>query len=237
MRLLGLLLLLLAAGCGEQEAPKERAPYTQTIPGTDVSFEMRWIPGTGVWVGATEVTWAEYEAYSLTQDTPEGVDAVTRPTKPYLPPDRGWGTGKRPVVGISRHAAMQYCVWLSKKTGRTYRLPTESEWAAACGGAGGAWHAGNSGEQTQEVGQKEANVHGLFDMRGNVWEYCSGSFAEGDDRPVMRGGCWETPEAECACAARRACPEEWNDSDAQRPRGIWWLADGPYVGFRVAREP
>jgi formylglycine-generating enzyme required for sulfatase activity len=144
-----------------------------------------------------------------------------------------------PAVGISRHAAEQYCAWLSLRTGRTYRLPTEAEWEAACAGAmdrdAQAWHAGNSGGQPRPVGTRAPDAHGLCDLLGNAWEWCSGPFAPEDDRPVMRGGCWDSPPAQCDCTSRRGCPEAWNDSDAQRPRGIWWLADGPYVGFRVLR--
>ena len=56
--------------------------------------------------------------------------------------------------------------------------------------------------------------------------------------PPMRGGCWDMDPADFAELPRMDCPSErWNDSDPNRPRGLWWLTDGPYVGFRVVRSP
>ena len=185
------------------------------------------VPVGDVWVGKTEVTWDEFETYYLSE--PEDADAVVRPSPSYEPYDRGWGRGGRPAVGISRNAAQRYCEWLSRKTGRTYRLPTEAEWTRACGAAQcGAWIRSNSGGMTREVATKTPNAHGLFDMLGNAWEYCSGP------EPILRGGCFD--DATATCASRRTVPPEWNERDPQRPRSQWWLVDGPFVGFRLARS-
>jgi len=96
-----------------------------------------------------------------------------------------------PVETVSWNDAVSYCVnltWRERAAGRItaqkeYRLPTEAEWEyAARAGTRGvrygeldaiAWYGGNSGNQTQPVKQKTANVWGLYDMTGNVWEWCS----------------------------------------------------------------
>lgn len=93
------------------------------------------------WIGKAEVSWDEYGAFinqcgaqGRTEDqyAARGVDAkidvITGPTPAYGNPDQGWGKGQRPAITMTHYAAEQYCKWLSKVTGKTYRLPTEAEW-------------------------------------------------------------------------------------------------------------
>ena len=148
-------------------------------------------------------------------------------------PDWGW-QDKHPMVYVTYNDAVSYCNWLGEKFGGDWRLPTEAEWEyAARGGnksnkytyAGGdelekvAWFEDNAGEQTQAVGRKKANELGIYDMSGNVWEWCKDWYGKdyyktspatnpkgptnGENR-VLRGGSWYYGATDCRVANRDA---------------------------------
>lgn len=120
-----------------------------------------------------------------------------------------------PMYYVNWEEAMEFCRRLSKTTGKKYTLPTESQWEyAARGGitnedtqyAGSnninavAWYAKNCFE-THQCGEKEANALGLYDMSGNVSEWCEGWYADNTKR-VSRGGSWEDPARSCRVSSR-----------------------------------
>ena len=239
------------------------------------------------WMEKTETTWEEYNLFAFSKFIPKkqgqsvslatqgereiDADAITRPTPPYSDPTFGYGRKGHPVISVTHHAATEYCRWLSAKTGKTYRLPTEAEWEYACRAGSKtaysfgvsprdlsryAWYMDNSEAMPHPVGLKKPNPWGLYDMHGNVAEWCLDLYnkdfyktfdpllpavapvviPEKQQYPhVVRGGSWDDDASRLRCASRRASNLEWNRQDPQRPRSIWWLTDATFVGFRVVR--
>jgi formylglycine-generating enzyme required for sulfatase activity len=136
---------------------------------------------------------------------------------------------KYPVEQVSWEDAQKFITELNKKSGEKYRLPTEAEWeyAARAGASykysGGddldavAWYDGNSGNTTHPVGQKKANAFGVYDMSGNVWEWCADWYdgkyyaSSPQDNPtgpdsgtgrVLRGGGWFDHPVGCRSVRR-----------------------------------
>ena len=235
-----------------QSAPEKE---TVQVPGSKLTFEMVKIPGgpggRAYSIATREVTWAEYNVYFAELERKKAdLDGVTRPTfaKSYfgqVQVPRDFLNDPRPVTNVRWHGAMGYCQWLTKHTGRVFRLPTEKEWelAARAGETGAgpaslddvAWHQGNSGKATHDVGGRKPNAFGLHDMLGNVWEYCLEIDKTDGFDPVLRGGSWKVPASETTFASRRRIPVEWFTADCVTPRSVWWLGSNlAEQGFRVA---
>lgn len=178
----------------------------------------------GFYIGMLEVTQSQWEKVvgtSIYQQKSKAGDSNT------------YGVGPDyPMYYVSWDEAMEFCRLLSNKTGRTYTLPTEAQWEyAARGGnknegakyAGSnmidavAWYTDNSGSSTHIVGSKRANALGIYDMSGNVWEWCKDWYASSyvsydTNNPVgpssgsyrvNRGGSWDGNASSCRVAYRR----------------------------------
>ena len=114
----------------------------------------------------------------------------------------------KPITGVSWDNAIAYCKWLSQKTGKNYRLPTEAEWEFTAGGGSShqkwagtssetslsdyVWYDENSNSVTHEVGTKLPNSLGIYDMSGNVWEWCQDKWHDKYERVPTDGSAWET---------------------------------------------
>jgi len=171
------------------------------------------------YISRYEVTFDEYDIFC---------DATGK----IRPDDRGWGRGKRPVINISWFDANEYIKWLTKLTKEKYRLPTEAEWEYASKGGkfsssfyysgsnkidNVSWYSKNSMGKTHKVGEKQPNELGIYDMTGNVWEWCSDWYnknyyslspinnpqgpEKGTDR-VARGGSWISSDILCSNSIR-----------------------------------
>ncbi len=136
-----------------------------------------------------------------------------------------------PVVQIAWEDAAEFCRWLTSKSGRTYRLPSEAEWEYACrAGTTTLFATGDELADTRanidgvfgravKVGSYPANAWGLFDMHGNVQEWCQDSFSE--STRVLRGGGWDDSTTSCRSGSRRGQVPEYVSSK---------------TGFRIVRE-
>jgi formylglycine-generating enzyme required for sulfatase activity len=238
------------------------------------------------WMGKFEVTWDMYEPFMITADArnkdgslmkvnedSDAADITSKPTAPYTEMSFGMGLDGYPAISMTQHAANKFCQWLSAQTGHFYRLPTEAEWEYAC-------RAGSTGPfsckpeelkdyavfETQpdnpilagyaRIGTKKANPWGLYDMHGNVMEWCIDQYVadayktrSGSGNAVItpfvkptelyprvaRGGSWYDPAPDVRSARRWGSEENWKQQDPQLPKSIWYHTDALWLGFRLVR--
>lgn len=190
------------------------------------------------YLGTTEVTVGHFRQFLKANPDYIVADDVKRNVD-------GEQMDDHPVSRVSWQNAVDFCNWLMAKERKKYRLPTEAEWEGCCrAGKSGtrysfgdddaqlenfAWYRGNSAIATHPVGQKKPNAWGLYDMHGNVWEWCQDFYDPGyyenspvkdppggaGDTHVIRGGSLGDGPLACRCAFR------YNHAAAD-------------VGFRVA---
>ena len=192
-------------------------------------------------VGVYEVTFAEWYAC---------LDAGGCGN--HIPDDMRWGRGNRPVINVSWDDAQSYVSWLSARTGKTYRLLSESEWEyvaragtetayswgdsigvnrANCDGCGSQW----DDEKTVPVGSFEANAWGVYDMHGNVLEWVQDCYSKYIYYGAPSdGSAWESEDSSYRVlrgGSWRSIPR--NLRSANRDKGI---IRSSVRGFRVARS-
>ncbi|KAA3612428.1 MAG: hypothetical protein DWQ01_04590 [Planctomycetota bacterium] len=234
------------------ELPETWRVFSQSMPNSVVEIEMRpfrTASGEPMWMSKTEIPWEVYDVFFLQlekkqEDRDPREDGVSRPSRPVIPVDRGYGHQGYPAIGVSYHAAQEFCRWLSKLSGRTYRLPTPEEWKAACltGGAGPyatpiqannlaayAWYYDNAELRPHPVGSKKPNAWGFHDMHGNVAEWVLTE----ERKPLVYGGSYMDPAADLAADQWKRMDRSWQKRDPQFPKSKWWLSDGPFIGFRI----
>jgi formylglycine-generating enzyme required for sulfatase activity len=203
---------------GSKQSEREQPIHTVQLEGFDL--------------GATPVTQAQYEAIMGTNPS-------------------GFKGSNRPAENVSWDEAVEFCEKLSAETGEAFSLPTEAQWEYACRAGSPAawcfgddesklddyaWYSGNSAGETHPVREKRPNDWGLYDMHGNVWEWCQdwggnyprkGSTESNPKGPstgscrVGRGGSWRGAPEDCRSALRG-----------------WYAPSGrsSNLGFRVARS-
>lgn len=145
-------------------------------------------------MGKYEVTFDEYHQF-------------VQATSARSPKDEGWGRGSRPVINVSWQDAVDYASWLSQQTGENYGLPSEAEWEYAarvgkdtkypwgneigrnqanCRSCGSQW----DNKKTAPVGSFEANIFGLYDTAGNVWEWTEDCWHDTYKNAPLNGKAW-----------------------------------------------
>jgi sulfatase modifying factor 1 len=209
--------------------------------GAELPIEWVYIPGGTFVMGSPlnesgrynceeqhEVTLSAFKM-SKHEVTFEQYDAFCEATNRQKPNDEGWGRGKRPVMNVTWYDATAYAEWMG------CRLPTEAEWEYACrAGRNTPFNTGYyldktqanyDGSKTMLVGTYAPNAWGLYDMHGNVWEWCNDWYGDGTSdakvnpkgpingtNRVLRGGSWNIDLNNCRSANRiRGNPYHLND--------------------------
>lgn len=155
-----------------------------------------------------------------------------------------------PVEKVSWKDAMEFCKKLSERTGQEYALPTETQWEYACRAGSHtkycfgnsvnelddfAWSDRNSGGWTQPVGKKKPNDWGLYDMHGNVWEWCLDHWHDNYKGAPNDGSAWESERGSNRVNRGGGCASDAEHCSASRREGDIPSSQFVDLGFRVVR--
>ena len=266
---------------GDQKTIKMRAiaPGNYTMGSMGEGFQNKGVQNPqhevyvdAFWMSEKEISWEIYQEFLYREkdhiraddygDLLLEIDGLSAATMPYV----NFNVINHPVIDVTQYAASMFCKWLSAKTGRFYRLPTEAEWEYACRAGTTAsysfdsnlideyaWYADNSQGTFHPSGLKKPNSFGLYDMHGNVAEWVldhydpkgydaasdSGHFflrMESLYPRVFRGGSWRDPKEALRSSERNYSSPKLKQRDPQLPKSLWWHTDAPHIGFRVVRS-
>ncbi|MCF4966136.1 bifunctional serine/threonine-protein kinase/formylglycine-generating enzyme family protein [Nostoc sp. CMAA1605] len=230
---------------------QRRAEYFRENLGNGVALDMVAIPSGQFLMGSPENEPGRYDfespqhnvtvkpffmgKFPVTQAQWQAVAAFGKVNIDLNPNPSRFKGANRPVEKVSWYEAVEFCARLSQKTGRTYRLPSEAEWEYACrAGTTTPYYFGdmitkklanynNFYQQTNDVGKFPANPFGLYDMHGNIWEWCLDDWHENyqgapidgspwfpdhnhlyqkQGRALLRGGSWNDNPISCRSASR-----------------------------------
>ena len=197
------------------DAPRATLPKELTLDlGNGVAMKLVLIPAGDFIMGSPETEKGHHfgdiqHLVTISKPFYMGIYTVTVDQYARFMKDAGHGhqspgfpqTGDHPVVNISWDDAQGFCKWLSWKVGKTVTLPSIQQWEYACRAGSTtafyfgddeaklgeyAWFSANAGNSTHPVGQRKPNAWGLYDMHGNVWQWCLDTAAYGSQSPNDR---------------------------------------------------
>ena len=218
----------------QSQKPKTKVAYqNKTFTANGVSFEMVFVAGGTFQMGSNDGDDDEKPVHSVTlSDYYIGQTEVTQELwQAVMGSNPSYPKGaKNPVNYVSWNDCQEFISKLNRLTGGRFRLPTEAEWEYAARGGNKsrgykysgsddldivAWYDDNSGDEAHPVGSKSANELGLYDMSGNMYEWCSDWYGDYSSSPqtnptgassgfgrVLRGGCYDDEESWCRSAVR-----------------------------------
>ena len=201
--------VFVAVGCGKKEASSDgEKANAQTECVQSIIGNMVEIPGKNFKMGKFEV--AQRQWLAVMGDSPSEFKGDDNPVE-----NVSWDDCKKFLERLNVLPEV-------KESGLTFRFPTETEWEYACraGSTGDyckladgtkitettlgevAWYGENSNTEAHLVGQKKPNAFGLYDMHGNMWEWCEDLYEIGSSNRVLRGGSWFDDSEDCAAGHR-----------------------------------